>query len=126
MQKTNSAAGVFVPITTPLSEMSFDWSSTVLLAYASQDPMGQIVVMNNGTIVSTCRWNFVSNNSPREIARWKAAVELLQHWGLIKWVGRKDKICEVTDKGHQMAEVIILDNEIDVHNSPEEYLKDMG
>lgn len=41
----DSVAGS-VPITTPLNEMALDGLSTVLLAYASRDPGGQIVVMN--------------------------------------------------------------------------------
>ena len=43
--------------------------------------------------------------------------------GLIKLVGRKDKIYYVTDKGYQLDEAIIIDNEIDVQNSLDEYLR---
>lgn len=116
-----------VPITTPLSEMSLNVDATILLAYASKDPQGQILDIQTlgGGGISTCDWNFVENGSPREIARWKGAIDILLHWGLIRLVGRKDKIYEVTDKGYQMAKAIIADNEIDVTNNPDEYLKEM-
>lgn len=112
----------------PIREMSLTAEATILLAYASQDVMGQIIIESDyqGKHVSTCHWDFVKQNTPREIARWAGAVDLLLGWGLIKLVGRRDKIYEVTDQGHRMAEAIISDNEINVDEDPNEYLKDMA
>lgn len=112
---------------TPMYDMKLTAEASILLAYASQDVQGQIMIGSDceGRHVITCSWDFVRQDTPREIARWTGAVELLLSWGLIKLVGRRDKIYEVTNKGHEMAEAIISDNEINVREDPEEYLKDM-
>ena len=56
----------------------------VLLVYAADDPSGQILMMNSlsrsGPSISTHRWEFNSEDTAREAARWKGALEKLERY----------------------------------------------
>ena len=83
-------------------ELSDD-SVELLTSAASTD--GQIVFMRygGGASLSAGNRNFITSESPREEARWKAAVEELLNYGLIEDMGYKRQIFQVTKAGYDAA-----------------------
>ena len=81
-----------------------------LLKEASLDPNGTIIYVSlrEGTIIQTNRENLIGSNEPREIAKWKAALEELRNEKLIAGRGNKDQIFDVTDLGYKFADIIEL------------------
>lgn len=80
-----------------------------LLKTASLDKRG--VIHRNrisaGTYVETHNIHFVNIQSAREIARWDSVLELLVQKGLIKTVGYKGEVFEVTALGFEVADGIL-------------------
>lgn len=98
----------------------------ILLAYASKDPNGQIMLLTtlSGTSLSTAGWDFIGNDTDaRTIAIWTGVIDELDASGFIKLVGRKDKIYQVTRTGYNVAEVVISENEINISRNPSVYLE---
>lgn len=98
----------------------------VMLAYASEDPNGQIMQLAflGGTSISTKGIEFVRKDVPRELARWTSAIDELLRQGYIKLVGRKDKIYAITNSGYVFADKIKGEFNIDTNKDFEEYLVD--
>lgn len=86
-------------------ELSDD-SVELLTAAASTD--GNIMYMSygGGASVSAGNRNFITSYSPREEARWKAAIEELLNYGLIEDMGYKREIFQVTKSGYDAADQI--------------------
>jgi hypothetical protein len=78
----------------------------LLLAAANGD--GQLICTTHsgGTDVEAGRRNFVEQQKPREVARWRAGLAELHRNGLIETVGTSGEIFEVTYAGHQVADEI--------------------
>ena len=106
---------------TPISN-----DASVLLAYAAGVPNGQIIVSRtlSSFSVSAGKWNFASNSSAREQARWRAAVNELDKAKYIQRVGHKDEIYAVTHKGYLLSDRITSDGGVDIQYSPDQYLDD--
>lgn len=58
----------------------------ILLIYAADDPQGEVMIISSvvGTSVSTGTHNFTKNESAREVARWKSAIDELLVNGYIQ------------------------------------------
>lgn len=100
--------------------------ASVLLAYASDDPHGQIVVISylGGTTISAGGVLFNRDNTAREIARWTSAVDELIHGGYIKRIGKRDKIYEVTHIGYIFSDQVKTEFKIDTSCDLEMYIRD--
>lgn len=82
----------------------------ILLKEASHDPHGHILFLRvlGGTHVQVNGKDLVSSNERREIAKWEAAIEELVWKELLKGVGDKREIFELTNLGYQVADMIEL------------------
>jgi hypothetical protein len=79
-----------------------------LLLEASKDPRGCIMHLRhlNGMDVITNNRSFVEQGSSRSRATWVGAVDELAETGLIKDVGYKGEIFELTRDGYEVAELL--------------------
>jgi len=86
-------------------ELSDD-SVELLTAAASAD--GHIMYMRymGGANIQVGNQNFMTSNSPREEARWKAAIEELLSFRLIEDAGHKREIFRLTKSGYDAADQI--------------------
>lgn len=94
--------------------------SAFLVVYAASVD-GQIIktnVMGSGTIINTAGKGFIKDSTPREIARWKRALNDLVAWRWVESIGKKGEIFEVTDLGYQMADVLRDRMDINTDNDP--------
>jgi hypothetical protein len=82
----------------------------ILLKEASLDRDGTIMSLSyaGGDDVQTNGKNLVSNQKPREVARWKSAVQELDSEGLIEDRGHKGEVFRITNLGYQIADMIDL------------------
>ena len=98
----------------------------ILLVYAAADKNGQILVTNGITrtapAFSTHGFEFTVEDSARESARWKAAVEQLERLGLIEAENYERTIFTVTDQGFKVADLAVEKWSIDTGKMPDEYL----
>lgn len=74
---------------------------------------GKIVYMKygSGSTLSAGNRNFITSTSPREEARWKAAVDELLNYGFIEDTGYKRQILQVTKLGYDAADQIKANKE---------------
>jgi hypothetical protein len=79
-----------------------------LLKAASQDAHGIIhrIRVAAGTYIETNRTHFVSEQSPREIAKWDAVLGSLVNKGLVKKVGYKGEVFEITSAGFKVVDTL--------------------
>lgn len=80
--------------------------SAFLLVYAA-DGDGQIIkiqTLSEPAQIYTSGKQFMADNSKRESARWKEALDRLVKWGWVKAVGYKGEIFELTGTGYNKAE----------------------
>lgn len=77
-----------------------------LLLEASQDPSGNILklVFLGGSALQTNGKEMLQDNSPRERARWEAALNNLINNNLVEGVGYKGEIFKVTHYGYEIAD----------------------
>ena len=82
----------------------------ILLKEASQDPHGHIMRLHfiGGVSIQTNSKQLLSDNSPREIAKWEGAIDELENFGFIKAASHKREIFTVTREGYEVAELIKL------------------
>ncbi|WP_199243457.1 hypothetical protein [Hymenobacter sedentarius] len=80
-----------------------------LLKAASIDSRGLIhrSKISAGTYVETNKKQFINIQSAREIAKWNAVLESLLNKGLIKAVGYKGEVFEITAEGFDVADGIL-------------------
>ena len=80
----------------------------ILLKEASQDPHGHIMRLHfiGGVRIQTNSKQFITENSPKEIAKWEGAIDELENLGLIKANSHKREIFTVTREGFEVAELI--------------------
>ncbi len=99
----------------------------ILLVYAADDPSGQIMVMSSitrsGPSISTHSWEFTAEDSAKESARWKGAVEKLERYGLVEAANYKRQMFTVTNQGYKAAESAKDKWNIDTSKDPNEYLE---
>jgi len=76
----------------------------LILAAAGGD--GHILRIRSlsGTVVQAGDQNMCKDDSPREIARWEGALDELLRFALIKAVGYKGEVFEMTQKGFQLVD----------------------
>lgn len=100
----------------------------ILLVYAADDPSGQIMMVSSlsrsGPSISTHGWEFNTEDSARESARWKGALEKLERYGLVEAASYKRQVFTVTDQGYKVAEQAKEKWGIDTSKNPDEYLED--
>ncbi len=89
-----------------IPELSED--AKTLLIEASQDPSGDILKISfiGGSTFQTNGKQMLQNNSPRERARWQAALDLLVEKDLVEAVGYKGEVFKVTHYGYEVVDQI--------------------
>lgn len=99
---------------------------TVLLAYASKDPSGQIIIINNaeGRIITSCGKLFCRSKVQRTIALWDDVINELRVKGYIKQADHKGEIFTLTTQGFNFADIVISQMHMDFSQSPFIYLPD--
>lgn len=99
------------------TELSGD--AQILLAYAGTDDIGKVIISKtlSGTFVSTGGRNFVGEGSPREQARWLAAVEELEKCKLIKADTYKRDMFSLSYKAFHISDKIRKTIEFPEHKS---------
>jgi hypothetical protein len=82
----------------------------ILLKEASIDKQGIIMHLesHDGTAIQTNGKNFVENDTPREAAKWKAALSELVVNELVQDAGYKGEVFELTKSGYEIADAIVL------------------
>ena len=82
----------------------------ILLKEVSHDNSGVIMSISylNGDSVQTNNKDLVSSQEPREVARWKSAVNELENENLIEDRGHKGEVFRITNLGYQIADMIEL------------------
>jgi len=81
----------------------------VLLKEMRADIHGQVMCLRtlSGTSIGTNGKNLNDSQEPRELAKWKGAIENLVNENLIMRTGKKDEIYTITDLGFQYADTIV-------------------
>jgi hypothetical protein len=80
-----------------------------LLKTAADDGDGYIMMLRHmsGTAIQAGGKSMLPDNAkPRDIARWVAAVESLENFGLIEATSYKREVFRVTHSGYEAAEQI--------------------
>lgn len=97
----------------------------IMLAYAADDPNGQILrcTVLSGTSISTNKVSFIKSGTAREVARWTAALDELLNQGYVNCEGRGE-IFVVTNTGYLFADQVKKEFKIDTTHDFEEYLHD--
>lgn len=82
----------------------------VLLKEASMDSHGTILYVRymEGTSIQTNGKNLISDKSPRQVAKWEAALKELVNADLVVDPGHKGEVFEVSDLGYKIADMIEL------------------
>lgn len=83
-----------------------DDAKELLLAATTTDGHIMQVRYMGGTDVQAGGKNFITQQTPREVARWRSALQELITHDLIEDRGYKGEVFEVTYRGHQVAEEI--------------------
>lgn len=99
--------------------------AAVLLIYGANSDTGEIVITRSlsGTSVAGGQWNFVDpQGNAREEARWEAAIEELETFGLIEAVSYKRQIFKITHQGFALADELNKALSVDCNNNPDIYL----
>jgi len=84
----------------------------ILLKEASQDSRGYIVneIRNENAIRSGDNrfsdTNIIPDQSPRVLARWRAALKELKEADLLEDIGNRGKDFQITDRGYKVADTI--------------------
>jgi len=102
--------------------------SAFLLVYAAEGN-GQILkikTLSSPTQITTFGKQFMSDDSPRESARWVEALDRLVAWGWVKPVGYKGEIFELTGTGYNKAEWLKEGMGIDTSREPLDELQEFG
>jgi hypothetical protein len=79
-----------------------------LLVEASRDATGQIVLLHyiGGVMLQTHNRQFIEGNNPRSRALWEGALDELRHADLVKMLGHKGEIFQLTRSGYELAETL--------------------
>ena len=108
-----------------IETVSIEIDEGVLLVYAAEDT-GEILVSGSisrsGPSVEAGGYDFSEEDTPRECARWKAAVEKLEKYGLIECPKYDGKYYRVTALGFTVADQAKEKWKIDVSKSPKDNL----
>ena len=89
-------------------ELSED-GKAILVAAAKGEGEVHCVRVIGGTRIYAGHKSIASDDSPREIARWEAAVEELRCHRYIKDVGHKGEVFQLTKSGWDLADLLIGD-----------------
>ncbi|MEO2091753.1 MAG: DUF4062 domain-containing protein [Gemmataceae bacterium] len=91
--------------TAPLvRDLLSDDAKELLLAAANSDGNVLVIRTTGGTTVQAADRNFVGQETPKEVARWRSAVSELVNHNLLEDRGYQGELFEVTHRGHQVAE----------------------
>ncbi len=91
-----------------LAGVSLTPEATQLLLTSANDTHGRIlyIPMLNGTSIITNRIDMITDQSARNVAKWKGALDLLLSADLIEPLGHKGENFAVTDKGFRVAKAL--------------------
>ncbi len=106
-QKGGASPAVY-PSETVMPQLSNE--ARVLLKEASMDEQGVIMFLRSlgETELSTKGKNLMANGSPRQVAKWEAALNELLDSDLVIDRSHKGQLFEVTDLGYRIADMIEL------------------
>ena len=92
----------------PPIEQQLSEEARHLLAESSQNSRGRILQDDDsdGYELSTGEVNLITDQSPRGVATWKAALQELIDFGLVKDMGYEGRMFEVTKNGFDVADLI--------------------
>jgi len=87
-----------------------------LLKEISKDSNGTLIFTKSvtGTHITTNGKNLCNTQEPREIAKWKSAIENLIDEKLIELTGRKGEIYTISDLGYTVADTIEVFPEVEI------------
>ena len=111
----------------PTKNVVLEKDEGILLVYAADDPSGQIMIVNSmsksGPTVSTHKWEFNKNDTARESARWKRALENLEKYGFVEAANYKRQVFVVTELGYKIADQARLKWDVETSNDPARYIE---
>jgi hypothetical protein len=84
-----------------------DDAKELLVAAATTDGLIMQMRHSGGTDIISGTKNFITQQTPREVARWRGALEELTNHALIADRGYKQEMFEVTHRGHGVAEEVL-------------------
>jgi hypothetical protein len=100
--------GYVIDISDPTDPMPIDLSpeAKTLLVEAAADKGGTILYMKmmSGPELQTNNKQFVESGNPRSAAIWESALEELRNGGLVKAVGHKGQVFQITREGYDVAD----------------------
>ena len=114
-------------ITQHSAQVVLEKDEGILLVFAADDSSGQVLMINSisrlGPSISTHGWEFNCDETAREAARWKGALEKLERYGLVEASSYKREVFIVTDRGYKVAEQVKEKWGIDTSKNPDEYIE---
>lgn len=95
----------------------------LLLVYTVADPAGELLAIStlSSVTISTRKFVFNQNDTPREQAKWNDALDELLNAGYLKRVGHKGEIFKVTSSGYNLADELKSKYNIDTDIDPCHY-----
>jgi hypothetical protein len=92
----------------PIEQQLSAEARSLLLEATEKDSDGQIIYISEsvGTSLQANNKNMIPDESPRVVALWKAVMEELLDFGLVRRIGFDADVFEVTKKGYDIADLI--------------------
>lgn len=108
--------------------VSLSKEACILLAYASKDETGRIVVtrdiLSSIPSIETCGKNFTETATVKDFAYWDDAIRKLELYSLIQDTGFDGKVYIITRAGYEAAEKIFEEyKELDTEKDPMDYIR---
>lgn len=93
-----------------VAELGLGIEAIELLHEAIKDTTGTIMMLRHmtGTVLQTNGRQFITDNSARTVAKWKAALDELRTTGCIEDRGHKGEVFAVTNRGYDIADQLAL------------------
>lgn len=110
LAQTDASGGQPTADYVPSTTSSLTAQAKVLLKEVSQDPHGRITYVRyiGGAAMQSNSKSFLESKERREVAKWEGALQQLQEEELIVERGHKGEFFEITAKGYEVADKIIV------------------
>lgn len=88
------------------SQEGLSEAAKILLKEASLDPHGHVMQMRylGGSAIQTNGKNMITQEGPRETAKWEGAIRELVRAGLLVAKGAKGELFDITSRGYEVAD----------------------
>jgi hypothetical protein len=91
----------------PQIEQQLSEEARQLLLDAARDPRGRVHYLRlEITVLQTNQKDFLTDQCPRTLATWKAALDQLEGFGLVEPQGYKREVFAMTRRGYEVADRI--------------------